>query len=89
MVHFQELHSFIHFMYGQKMGGSLHILLLKTQLFRKGFYCPNPGLISNCKREGSTIGGRVLKLEEFLWDDIITSFFNMYPSSAPDEFLVS
>jgi len=76
MVHFQELDSLIHFMDGQEMGGSFHILLLKTQLLREGFYCPNPGLIPNCKREGNTIGGKVLKLEEFLWDDIITGFFS-------------
>lgn len=57
IVHFQELNSLIDFMDGQEMGGSLHILLLKTQLLGKGFHCPNPGLVSNCKREGNTIGG--------------------------------
>lgn len=57
VVDFQELDSLIDFMDGQEMGGSLHILLLKTQLLGKGFHCPNPGLIANCKREGNTIGG--------------------------------
>lgn len=84
MVDFQELNSLIHFVDGQEMGGSLHILLLKTQLLCKSFYCPNPGLISNCKREGNTIGDKVLKLEEFLWHDLITGFFNMYLFPAPD-----
>lgn len=54
---------------GEEMGGSLHILLLKTQLLCKGFYRPNPGLIPNCKTED-----KVLKLEELLWDDIMYLF---------------
>lgn len=82
MVHFEEVNSLIHFMDGQEMGGSLHILLLKTQLLHKGFYCPNPGLISSCKREANTIRDKVLKLEELLWDNIITGFFNMHLFSA-------
>lgn len=57
IVHFQEVDSLVDFMDGQEMGGSLHILLLKTQLLGKGFHCPHPRLVSNCKGESNTIGG--------------------------------
>lgn len=63
MIHFQELNSLIYFMDGQEMGGSFHILLLKAQLLCKGFYCPNPSLISNCKRKGNTIYMQSFKTE--------------------------
>lgn len=64
IIHFQELDSFIHFMNGQEMGGSLHVLFLETQLLCKGFYCPNPSLIANCKRESNTITGKNFKTEK-------------------------
>lgn len=77
IIHFQELDSFIHFMNGQEMGGSLHVLFLETQLLCKGFYCPNPSLIANCKRESNTITGKNFKTEK------IPGFFkNSLVSSA-------
>lgn len=77
IIHFQELDSFIHLMNGQEMGGSLHVLLLETQLLCKGFYCPNPSLISNCKRESNTITGKKTKTEK-----IPVLFKNSLVSSA-------